>query len=319
MPPAILEALEPAADAAAAEETVRVVRAGTCTPWPEHGELLLEVGRAVRLAGHLPADLPLGYHDFFPDRGQRPTRVIVSAGPSACAARGGNGAGRATLFRPVGGKLGHRRPGRPAAAGRLGGRPEGRSAHAQSPRRSGAVDSPGRQPSRWKPSAFPARSLAPLRIGLGTWAIGGWMWGGTDEAKSIRTIHAALDHGITLIDTASAYGFGRSEEIVGKALAEGGRRGRCGSRHQGRAQLEERAGRFATASRARIMKEMDDSLQVGCVPTPSISTRFTGRTRKRQSKKPLAPWRELLKAGKIRAIGVGDFSPAQMEAGWVSA
>ncbi len=62
------------------------------------------------------------------------------------------------------------------------------------------------------------------RIGLGTWAIGGWMWGGTDERDSIRTIQAAFDHGINLIDTAPVYGFGRSEEIVGKALAEGGLR-----------------------------------------------------------------------------------------------
>ena len=67
---------------------------------------------------------------------------------------------------------------------------------------------------------IPGTNLAPSRIGLGTWAIGGWMWGGTDEAESIRTIHAALDRGITLIDTAPVYGFGRSEEIVGKALAE---------------------------------------------------------------------------------------------------
>ena len=62
------------------------------------------------------------------------------------------------------------------------------------------------------------------RIALGTWAIGGWMWGGTDEAESIRTVHEAVDRGITLIDTAPAYGFGRSEEIVGRVLAEGGRR-----------------------------------------------------------------------------------------------
>jgi aryl-alcohol dehydrogenase-like predicted oxidoreductase len=40
------------------------------------------------------------------------------------------------------------------------------------------------------------------RIAQGTWAIGGWMWGGTDERESIRTIHAALDKGINLIDTA---------------------------------------------------------------------------------------------------------------------
>ena len=62
------------------------------------------------------------------------------------------------------------------------------------------------------------------RIALGTWAIGGWMWGGSNEAESIKTIHAALDHGINLIDTAPVYGFGRSEEIVGMALAQGGRR-----------------------------------------------------------------------------------------------
>jgi methylglyoxal reductase len=56
-------------------------------------------------------------------------------------------------------------------------------------------------------------------VGLGTWAIGGWMWGGTDEAESIAAIQTSLDAGVTLIDTAPAYGLGRSEEIVGKALA----------------------------------------------------------------------------------------------------
>jgi aryl-alcohol dehydrogenase-like predicted oxidoreductase len=44
------------------------------------------------------------------------------------------------------------------------------------------------------------------------------MWGGTDEAQSIATIRSAIDRGVTLIDTAPVYGFGRSEEIVGKAL-----------------------------------------------------------------------------------------------------
>src|SRR5580692_6589827 len=68
--------------------------------------------------------------------------------------------------------------------------------------------------------------LTASRIGLGTWAIGGWMWGGTDEAQSIKTIRAAVEKGVTLIDTAPVYGFGRSEEIVGKALAEGGLRDR---------------------------------------------------------------------------------------------
>jgi aryl-alcohol dehydrogenase-like predicted oxidoreductase len=45
-------------------------------------------------------------------------------------------------------------------------------------------------------------SLQSSRIGLGTWAIGGWSWGGTDEAEAIGTIHAAIESGINLIDTA---------------------------------------------------------------------------------------------------------------------
>jgi len=55
-------------------------------------------------------------------------------------------------------------------------------------------------------------------VGLGAWAMGGWMWGGTDAAASIRAIHAALDAGINLIDTAPIYGFGVSESIVGRAI-----------------------------------------------------------------------------------------------------
>ncbi len=71
--------------------------------------------------------------------------------------------------------------------------------------------------------AIPATNLNPTRIALGTWAIGGWMWGGSDEAESIRTIRSAVDRGINLIDTAPIYGFGHSEEIVGRALEEIGR------------------------------------------------------------------------------------------------
>lgn len=56
-------------------------------------------------------------------------------------------------------------------------------------------------------------------VGLGTWAIGGWMWGGTDEAAAVKAIEASIDAGISLIDTAPAYGLGRSEEIVGAAIA----------------------------------------------------------------------------------------------------
>ncbi|MBS0452820.1 MAG: aldo/keto reductase [Proteobacteria bacterium] len=55
-------------------------------------------------------------------------------------------------------------------------------------------------------------------IGLGTWAMGGWMWGGGDDAAAVDAIRASLDAGVTLIDTAPAYGLGQSERLVGQAL-----------------------------------------------------------------------------------------------------
>ena len=55
-------------------------------------------------------------------------------------------------------------------------------------------------------------------IAFGAWAIGGWMWGGADTNDAISAVEAAVDNGMTTIDTASVYGFGLSEEIVGKAL-----------------------------------------------------------------------------------------------------
>ncbi len=56
-------------------------------------------------------------------------------------------------------------------------------------------------------------------ITFGAWAVGGWMWGGTDEEQSIAAIRKAIELGVTTIDTAAVYGFGRSEEIVAKAIA----------------------------------------------------------------------------------------------------
>jgi len=62
-------------------------------------------------------------------------------------------------------------------------------------------------------------SIQASVVGFGAWAIGGWMWAGADEREAVRAIQAALDAGITLIDTAPAYGLGRSEELVGEAIA----------------------------------------------------------------------------------------------------
>ena len=155
-------------------------------------------------------------------------------------------------------------------------------------------------------------TLKSSRIGLGTWAIGGWMWGGTDEKESIRTIHTALDQGINLIDTAPAYGFGVSEEIVGEALAVGGLRARTVVATK--VGLERRAGKvYRNATRARIMQEIDDSLR-------RLRTDYVDVYQVHWPD-PLVPieetadaMRTLYQEGKIRAIGVSNFSVAQMEA-----
>src|ERR1700741_147520 len=98
------------------------------------------------------------------------------------------------------------------------------------------------------------------RVELGTWAIGGWMWGGSDEAECIRAIHHAVDTGINLVDTAPVYGFGRSEEIVGKAIAESGLRSSVLIATKVGLQWE--GGKVSrNASRARILQEVEESLR----------------------------------------------------------
>src|SRR5262249_27258562 len=102
--------------------------------------------------------------------------------------------------------------------------------------------------------------LKVSRLRLGTWAMGGWMWGGTDEREAVRTIHAALDKGINLIDTAPVYGFGRSEEIVGRAIAESGQRQQVIIATK--VGLEWRdGGVFRNSARKRIFQEVEDSLR----------------------------------------------------------
>jgi len=153
--------------------------------------------------------------------------------------------------------------------------------------------------------------LTVSRVGLGTWAIGGWMWGGTDDEESIATIRAAVDRGVNLIDTAPAYGFGRSEEIVGRALADGRLRSRVVIATK--TGLEWKDGKvFRNASRDRILREVEDSLrrlrtdyidicQVHW-PDPLVSIEETAEA-----------MQELLDQGKIRAIGVSNFSVGQIE------
>src|ERR1700675_672040 len=98
---------------------------------------------------------------------------------------------------------------------------------------------------------IPQTQLRVSRVALGTWAMGGWMWGGTDQRESVATIQAALHQGINLIDTAPAYGFGTSEEIVGAALE--GRRSQAVIATRGGMEWRDRKG-YRNATRARIMQ-----------------------------------------------------------------
>jgi aryl-alcohol dehydrogenase-like predicted oxidoreductase len=159
---------------------------------------------------------------------------------------------------------------------------------------------------------IPGTTLSLSRIGLGTWAIGGWMWGGTDEEQSIATICAALDRGVTLIDTAPAYGQGRSEEIVGRAVERWGSRDRVVIatkvglewRHDGEV--------VRNASRERVTQEIADSLR-------RLRTDYVDIYQVHWPD-PLVPIDETAEAlhrlyrdGRIRAIGVSNFFPEQMD------
>ena len=150
------------------------------------------------------------------------------------------------------------------------------------------------------------------RIGLGTWAIGGWMWGGTDEAQSIATIRAAVERGVSLIDTAPAYGFGRSEEIVGRALAEGGLRDKV--QIATKMGLAWKDGAVYRDSRPRrIRKEIEDSLRrlrTDVIDLYQVHWPDT-QTPMEEAARTLG---ELRREGKIRAIGVSNYSPSQMDA-----
>jgi aryl-alcohol dehydrogenase-like predicted oxidoreductase len=160
-------------------------------------------------------------------------------------------------------------------------------------------------------TTIPDITTPASRVGLGTWAMGGVQWGGTDDNESVKTIHAALDLGVTLIDTAPAYGFGHSEKVVGRAIAERGGRDRIviatkvGLERQGDAL-------FRNSSRRQIFDEIEESLKnlrtdyidLYQVHWPDFSTPYE------ETAKALM---DLKKGGKIRAIGVSNYSIEAME------
>lgn len=161
-------------------------------------------------------------------------------------------------------------------------------------------------------------------VSFGAWAIGGWLWGGTDDEAAVRAIHAAIDQGMTLIDTAPVYGMGHSEEVVGKAVA--GRRDgvliatKCGLRWD----CTDGELHFRTVDNngvdrdvyrnlrpKSIRHECEQSLRRLCVDHIDLyQCHWPDPTT------PLADVMGMLlqlkKEGKIRAIGVSNFSREQL-------
>lgn len=150
------------------------------------------------------------------------------------------------------------------------------------------------------------------RVGLGTWAIGGAEWGGTDKQQAIDTILSALDRGINLIDTAPVYGFGRAEEVVGQALSEYGNREDVVVATKVGLDWDNDGSVVRRSTPERIREEITDSLErLGTDyvdlyqvhwPDPLVPVDETAGT-----------LRELRNEGLIRAIGVSNFEPSQMD------
>ncbi len=156
-------------------------------------------------------------------------------------------------------------------------------------------------------------------ITLGAWAIGGTMWGGTDERKSVEAIRRSIELGVTTIDTAPIYGFGRSEEIVGRAVA--GQRDKvqiltkyCMAWDSGVGEhffdLDEGGKRYKIYLNARkqsVIRECEASLRR--LKTDYIDLyQCHWRDHTTPVEETMEAVAQLLKEGKIRAAGVSNFT-----------
>lgn len=162
-------------------------------------------------------------------------------------------------------------------------------------------------------------------VTFGAWAIGGLFWGGSDDEDAIRAIQAALDNGVDAIDTAPIYGCGHSEEIVGRAIC--GRRDqvriltKCGIRWDttdgdfhfiipapGGGQVTA----YRTLKRASILSECDESLRRLGVETIDLY-QIHAPASNASAEETMGAMLDLKRQGKIREIGVSNYSTAQLE------
>lgn len=150
-------------------------------------------------------------------------------------------------------------------------------------------------------------------VGLGTWVMGGWMWGGADDKDSLAAIREALDLGINLIDTAPAYGHGRAEELVGQALRDSGCRKKVVLATKMGLEWDGEKNRFwRNSSRLRVQEEVELSLR-------RLKTEYIdlyqihwpdGRHPFEETMEALL---DLQQQEKIRFIGISNFNVAQIE------
>ena len=152
------------------------------------------------------------------------------------------------------------------------------------------------------------------RLGVGAWAMGGggweWSWGPQDDNESIGAIQAALDSGINWIDTAAAYGLGHSEQVVARALRGRSMRPfvftKCSlvwneQETIGHSLKAPSIRRECEASLRRLKLDAIDLYQIHWPdPDSDIEEGWTEMAR-------------LKEEGKVRYIGVSNFSTAQMQ------
>lgn len=143
-------------------------------------------------------------------------------------------------------------------------------------------------------------------VSLGTWELAGNVWGSIDENSAVNIIHAAIDNGITLIDTAASYGGGRSEIIVGKALA--GRREKVVLSTKGGAHFNPAVGAMDhDLTPAAIRRDVEDSLsrlKTDCIDLyffhyPDPNTPIADS---------IGEMEKLRKEGKIKLIGLSNYT-----------
>jgi aryl-alcohol dehydrogenase-like predicted oxidoreductase len=138
-------------------------------------------------------------------------------------------------------------------------------------------------------------------IGLGTWPMGGGWWGKTDDNESVHTIHRALELGVTLFDSAEGYAKGHSEKVLGRGL-KGYRDKAVISTKVSPSHLDKKSIRKAFADSCRRLHS--DYIDIYFVHWPNIDAPI-GETMETMEK--------MREEGKIRAIGVSNFTADEME------